>query len=131
MVSTRYFYSFIAFVVISHMSCFRFDSRAKLNKPQLDRFSGYSSDRIELDDIASFYKKVFGSSSDGYWEDWARLKNDHIWEVIPERVPYVDSWYPEKTGGTNIVREGQSQGALDKYDDAFHGRNQYGGKMGS
>ncbi|NRA64668.1 MAG: hypothetical protein HRU19_09310 [Pseudobacteriovorax sp.] len=121
MVSTRYFYGFVAFVVITHMSCFRFDSRAKLSKPQLDRLSGYSSDRIELDDIASFYKKVFGSSSDGYWEDWARLKTITSGEVIPERIPYVDSWYPEKTGGTNIVREGQSQGALDKYDDAFHG----------
>ncbi|MFW7380372.1 MAG: hypothetical protein ACOH5I_16285 [Oligoflexus sp.] len=75
----------------------------------------YASDRLELDDIRDFYKRVFGGPDDDYSTDWVLLDGFRNGSVIEERTPYRDSWYPERDGGTNI------NGSLTRYDQAFHG----------
>lgn len=73
----------------------------------------YASDLVEFEDIQSFYKRVFGK--DEYTTQWMVLDQFRSATVPLSRIPYQDSWYPERTGGTNI------SGALAKYDNAFHG----------
>ena len=104
-------------------SCFRVDSRARSMQPQLDRLGGYSSDHVEFEDISSFYKRVFGTDDDDYFRNWQDL-NNFTPKLLPlERIPYMDSWYPEKNNGTNVKINDNEQGALDVYDLAFHGGN--------
>lgn len=102
-------------------SCERVERRARANYNQINQLGGYSSDQIEFKDIRSFYKKVFGTSDDDYWTEWDKLDQFRSGAVIFERIPYLDSWYPEKpanqmdAGGTNV------NGALTLYDQAFNG----------
>lgn len=73
----------------------------------------YATDRFELEDIRDFYKRTFGR--DEYETSWSELDRLRTGSAIPERKPYLDSWYPERSGGTNLA------GALTRYDKAFHG----------
>lgn len=72
----------------------------------------YATDRFKLEDTRDFYKRVFGR--DEYSVQWAELDRYRSGSGIIERRPYVDSWYPERTGGTNLT------GALTRYDKAFY-----------
>ncbi|MCX6128354.1 MAG: hypothetical protein NTX25_04730 [Proteobacteria bacterium] len=73
----------------------------------------YAADLVELEDVRDFYKRVFGQ--DQYSTQWSELDKFRTGEVISSRVPYQDTWYPERTGGTNL------EGALTRYDQAFAG----------
>ncbi len=73
----------------------------------------YASDQAEIEDIRDFYKRVFGQ--DQYTTRWSELDRYRTASVPSTRIPYQDSWYPERTGGSNIG------GALAKYDNAFYG----------
>jgi hypothetical protein len=73
-----------------------------------------STAKAELNDIQDFYRRVFGAPGDSYIINWNQVKQFTKGNVPSDRVPYVDSWYPQRTGGTNI------NGALSKYDRAFN-----------
>ncbi len=92
--------------------CQRSESQAKAYAPQKGPVI-YASDKMEFEDIRDFYKRVFGT--DTYTTNWAEIDKYRTGSAIPERKPYLDSWYPERTGGTN------SGNALSKYDRAFNG----------
>ncbi len=72
----------------------------------------YAADKAKLDDIRAFYYNVFGR--DQYTTQWSELDNFRSGSGIPERKPYLDSWYPNTEGGTNVG------GALSRYDQAFY-----------
>ncbi len=72
----------------------------------------YSSDSVQLDDVRDFYYRVFGR--DEYSIKWSDLEALSSGSAIPERKPYLDSWYPQSKGGTNMA------GALQRYDQAFY-----------
>ena len=115
------FASCLTVITVGQLTCSEQSQSARSFQPSVNRVTGYSSDLAEFEDIESFYKKVFGSSNEGYMRNWNDLQNYTSARVIEARVPYIDSWYPEKQGGTNVVREGESEGALTKYDRAFYG----------
>lgn len=73
----------------------------------------YASDQVELEDIRDFFKRVFGV--DNYITSWTELDKFRSGSVPAARIPYQDTWYPERVGGTNLA------GALTKYDQAFYG----------
>lgn len=72
----------------------------------------YSTDRAQLDDVRDFYYRVFGR--DEFSLLWSELERFKSGAAIPERKPYLDSWYPQSKGGTDIG------GALKRYDKAFY-----------
>lgn len=72
----------------------------------------YAGDKAKLDDVRAFYYAVFGR--DHYTTNWGELDNYRSGSGIPERKPYLDSWYPQARGGTNV------NGALSRYDRAFY-----------
>ncbi len=72
----------------------------------------YATDRFKLDDIRDFYLRVFGQ--DEYSTLWSESERFRSGSGIPERKPYLDSWYPERTGGTNLAN------SLTRYDKAFY-----------
>jgi hypothetical protein len=76
----------------------------------------YATDLVELEDIRDFYKRVFGV--DAYTTAWSELDKYRSGTVDSSRIPYTDSWYPERTGGTNVPAGNNS--ALAKYDAAFN-----------
>lgn len=92
-----------------------FQSHAKsLPPPSVGDISRYSSDAVELEDIRDFFKRVFGGTEDDYLTRWEDLIVFQEGSVPEDRIPYLDSWYPERNGGTNI------NGALNKYDQAYY-----------
>jgi len=103
-------------VALSGLSChWMFRTHAKSYPGTVQAEIGtYASDRVELDDIKDFYRRVFGGPDDDYSTDWVFLDQFRNGSVIPERIPYRDSWYPERDGGTNV------NGALTRYDQAFY-----------
>jgi hypothetical protein len=72
----------------------------------------YATDQVELDDIRDFFKKVFGNPD--YITQWTEVDKYRNGSVEDLRVPYIDTWYPESSQGTNQL------GALTKYDQAFY-----------
>lgn len=101
--------------VLSSLGCERFKTRARsYNLDDLSRFGVYSSDELEIKDISDFFKRVFGGADDDYWTSWAKINNLDEGSVQADRIPYLDSWYPERQGGTNV------NGTLGKYDQAFY-----------
>lgn len=72
----------------------------------------YSSDQAQLDDIREFYYRVFGR--DEFSMLWPELDKFRTGSAIAERKPYLDSWYPQSKGGTDMG------GALKRYDKAFY-----------
>ena len=114
-------------------------------KTNEDGLVDYAEDSYELRDISDFYQRVFG---DDYETNWNELNKYKSGSVASQRVPYLDSWYPEKSGGTNVniapsswteqdngtkpnwaivnsddefINQPSVMGALDKYDKAFFG----------
>lgn len=73
----------------------------------------YASGEVELDDVRSFFKQVFGNSD--YITDFQDISKYPLGSVEEIRVPYYDSWYPEALQGANQA------GSLQKYDQAFYG----------
>lgn len=72
----------------------------------VERYSGKGE---LLDESSLFFYEVFKSE---YITNIKELNKYTIGAI--EKRPYLDSWYPEKEGGTNMF------GALDKYDSAFY-----------
>jgi hypothetical protein len=100
----------------SQVSCqWLFRSHAKTYPGvQAGQVGQFSSDKVELADIRDFYQRVFGNVDGGYITEWAKLDEFRSGRVIDERIPYLDSWYPERNGGTNV------NGTLTRYDQAFY-----------
>lgn len=106
---------FLLQIVLLLVSCDHFQTSARAyNFSTLDLHGFFATDQLELQDISDFYKRVFGGADDDYWQRWDQVSTITQGSVIPERVPYLDSWYPERQQGTNV------NGALNKYDEAFH-----------
>ncbi|SMF78821.1 hypothetical protein [Pseudobacteriovorax antillogorgiicola] len=106
----------MALIVSLHWSCDHFRTRARAyNLDTVSPYGNYSRDELELRDISDFYKRVFGGSEDDYWTEWSKLDEFKSGSVTLDRIPYLDSWYPERQKGTNI------EGALTKYDKVFNG----------
>ncbi|MFY7928185.1 MAG: hypothetical protein ACOVS5_04870, partial [Oligoflexus sp.] len=101
----------VALALVSGCKCQRTESQARAyparNGPVI-----YATDLAELEDIRDFYKRVFGV--DGYTTKWSELDKFRTGSGITARRPYLDSWYPEASGGTNAAS------ALTKYDRAFN-----------
>jgi len=81
--------------------------------PARDSSVLYATDQVELDDIRDFFKKVFGATD--YITQWSELDKYQEGGVEDVRIPYIDTWYPEVSKGTN------RSGSLNKYDQAFNG----------
>lgn len=106
----------VLFSMLTACEFYQSSSRARSYNIDMSRpFGVFSSDEVELRDINDFYKRVFGGADDDYWTDWERLNQFQSGSVDPERIPYLDSWYPERSQGTNVA------GTLGKYDQAYHG----------
>ena len=126
--------------VVAHGALAMSASIYDIAKTNEDGYVDYAEDSYELTDISDFYKKVFG---DDYITNWNSLKrydnssssNRGSGSVKEQRYPYLDSWYPEISGGTNVnigsnnmaivkdkvfVDDPDVMGALDKYDKAFY-----------
>ncbi len=112
--NTRLIFMFVASIIGFQGGCERMEKRAKAHNPNYNQLGSYSSDHVELEDIRSFYKKIFGSDDEGYWTQWDKLNEFPTGSVTVDRIPYLDSWYPEKSRGTNV------NGALTLYDQAFN-----------
>lgn len=102
-------------------------SLAALNEPHATgSVERESSDGEMIQDIGDFYYQVFQTP---YMTNWKELSKYSSGEVESTRVPYTDSWYPEKTGGTNALsaedqaRSPRPLGALSRYDLAFNNGN--------
>ena len=110
----RFFLTILAALLLQ--SChWLFQSYAKsLPSPGVSDISQYSNDKVELDDIRDFYRRVFGGDEADYVTSWQELDEFRQASVPEDRIPYLDSWYPERNGGTNV------NGALNKYDQAFY-----------
>ena len=114
MISKRAYCVYVAFGLLSFATsckCQRSESQAKAYSAHKGPVI-YASDKLELEDIRDFYKRVFGK--DTYTVKWSEIEKFRVGSAIAERKPYMDSWYPERTGGTNVAS------ALAKYDKAFH-----------
>lgn len=99
-------------LALSQLSCL--EPRAAL-RAQAGRAAGevdYASDQAKTDEIRAFYKRLFGR--DEYSLAWSEMEKYRSGSGLPERKPYVDSWYPYSSGGTDAY------GALSLYDKAFH-----------
>ncbi len=72
----------------------------------------YASDQVEFDDVRDFYARTFGR--DEYSTAWAESERYRSGSATSERLPYLDSWYPEASGGTDV------NSALKVYDRAFY-----------
>lgn len=72
----------------------------------------YASEQAKLDELRSFYAQLFGQ--DGYSIAWDEIDQYRSGSGLPERKPFLDSWYPYSKGGTNAY------GALSLYDRAFY-----------
>jgi|GEM_PF-763584 len=99
-------------LLIGSCECQRVESEAKAYPARTGPVI-YASDQVELEDIRDFFKRVFGV--DNYSTSWTELDKFRTGSVGTNRIPYQDTWYPERTGGTN------SGSALSKYDRAFNG----------
>jgi hypothetical protein len=109
------FGSFAALLVGS-CECQRAESQARAYAARTGP-AIYATDLVELEDIRDFYKRVFGV--DAYTTAWSELDKFRSGTVATIRIPYQDTWYPERTGGTNVPVGANS--ALAKYDAAFNG----------
>ncbi len=104
-------------LLVGSCECQRAESQAKAYSARTGPVI-YASDQLELEDIRDFYKRMFGM--DQYTTSWAELDKFKSGSVPSTRIPYQDTWYPERlvppntTGGTNMG------GALTKYDRAFY-----------
>ena len=109
-------------------------SLMEINKVNEEGSIDYADDSLEIVDISDFYKRVFGDSYDTNWDSLIKKYGKGA-TVDTKRLPYLDSWYPEKSGGTNVNINSSEQavvkdkifiddpnidGALDKYDMAFY-----------
>lgn len=102
-------------VLCLQLSCKKLRTRTHANSEvRSAQYGLLTAEIIEQNDIEDFYKRVFGDVHDTYWRNWADLNTYPKGEVKIERIPYMDSWYPEKSTGTNV------NGALTKYDQAFY-----------
>lgn len=100
-----------ATLMVGSCECQRSESQAKAYAARTGPVI-YAADQVELEDIRDFYKRVFGV--DEYTTSWSELYKYRTGSVDSTRIPYQDTWYPERTGGTNV------SGALTKYDKAFY-----------
>ena len=78
----------------------------------------YAADAEALQKNSDFFFRVFDASFTRKLADLPATG-----EVADDKKPMSGSYYPESTGGTDVVMVG-GQSALQKYDDAFHaGKN--------
>lgn len=96
---------------LSAYTCERSESTASALPLQVEP-GLYVSDQVEFEDIRSFYAKVFGR--DEYSTTWSESEKYRSGSAVSERLPYLDSWYPEATGGTD------TNNALKVYDRAYY-----------